>query len=64
MEGCTDGTFPGTGQKFFHCPPGKGLYYPLRNLQPDERYASKNCENELRIIISFLNWHAFFTCSA
>ena len=39
MEGCTDGTFPGTGQKFFSCPPGKALYYPLRNLKPDKRYA-------------------------
>ena len=39
MDGCSDGTFPHTGQKFFNCPPGKGLYYPLKNVQPDERYA-------------------------
>ena len=46
MDGCSNGTFPGTGQKLFHCPPDKGLYYPLRNLQPDERCAHSDCENE------------------
>lgn len=39
MEGCTNGIFHGTGQKFFECPPGKGLYYPLSSLEPDQRYA-------------------------
>ena len=48
MEGCTDGTLPYTGQKFFSCPAGMGLYYPMKNLQPDERCASKNSENDLR----------------
>jgi hypothetical protein len=36
MEGGTDGTLASTGQKFFSCQPGKGLYYPLDNLQPDK----------------------------
>lgn len=39
MEGCGDGTFQATGQKFFKCLPGRGLYYPLKNLIPDPRYA-------------------------
>ena len=39
MDGCKDGTFPATGQKFFSCLYGRGLYYPLYNLQPDQRYA-------------------------
>ena len=39
MEGCSDGTYQQTKQKFFSCPYGKGLYYPFENLQPDERYA-------------------------
>ncbi len=39
LEGCTDGTFHSTGQKFFNCPIGKGLYYPLGKLKPDARYA-------------------------
>ena len=38
MKGCTDGTFNATGQKFFDCPSGKGLYYPLGKVQPDARY--------------------------
>ena len=41
MEGCGDGTYPGTGQKYFNCPYGRGLYYPLKSLQPDERYAAE-----------------------
>lgn len=41
MDGCTDGTFHGTGQKFFDCPSGRGLYYPLKNLRPDARYATE-----------------------
>ena len=36
MEDCSDGTFKATGQRFFSCPHGKGIYYPLDNLQPDE----------------------------
>ena len=39
MEGCNDGTFQGTRQKFFNCPHGTGLYYPLKNLRPDHRWA-------------------------
>ena len=39
MEGCTDGTYQATGQKFFNCPYGMGLYYPLENLVPDQRWA-------------------------
>ena len=38
MEGCTDGTFVATGQKFFNCSQGRGIYYPLVNLQPDVRF--------------------------
>ena len=38
MEGCTDGTLASTGQKFFECMPGRGIYYPLINLQPDVRF--------------------------
>jgi hypothetical protein len=36
MEGGTDGTLASTDQKFFNCQPGKGIFYPLDNLQPDE----------------------------
>ena len=39
MQGCTDGTFYSTGQKFFDCPSGRGLFYPLKNLRLDARYA-------------------------
>lgn len=38
MEGCTDGTFQMTGEKFFDCPDGRGLYFPLAHLRPDERF--------------------------
>ena len=38
MEGCSDGTLLTTGQKFFNCPQGRGMYYPLVNLQPDARF--------------------------
>ena len=38
MEGCTDGTLISTGQKFFNCPQGHGIYYPLVNLYPDARF--------------------------
>ena len=38
MEGLTDGTCRMTGDKFFHCPDGRGLYYPLEHLKPDERF--------------------------
>ena len=36
MDDCTDGTFAGTGQKFFNCPQGRGMYYFLENLMPSE----------------------------
>ena len=39
MEGCTDETYEATGQKFFNCPHNMGIYYPLRNLRPDQRWA-------------------------
>ena len=35
MDGCSDGTLISTGQKFFSCLPGRGIYYPVNNLQPD-----------------------------
>ena len=38
MEGCTDGTLQMTGEKFFDCPDGRGLYFPLARLKPDERF--------------------------
>ena len=37
MEGCTDGTCFLTGQRFFECKPGRGVYFPLVNLQSDLR---------------------------
>ena len=37
-EGCSDGTFPATGEKIFECPPGHGFYFPLANVRPDERF--------------------------
>ena len=40
MKGCSDGKFETTGQKFFHCQHGRGLYYPLKNLQADQRYVA------------------------
>ena len=47
MEGCTDGTFQATGQKFFDCPHGRGLFYPLDKLVPDRRYdENKKDQNE------------------
>ncbi len=41
MDGCTDGTWQQTGQRFFNCPDGMGMYYPLGSLGPDERYSDK-----------------------
>ncbi len=38
MTGCTDGTFNATGEKHFSCTLGKGLYFPLASLRPDERF--------------------------
>ncbi len=38
MDGCTDGTFKATGEKYFTCTYGKGLYFPLASLRPDERF--------------------------
>ena len=38
MEGCTDGTLFSTGQKYFSCISGRGIYLPLTNLQPDIRF--------------------------
>ena len=40
-DGGTDGTYQFTGQKFFDCPPGRGLYLPLANVRPDERFVSE-----------------------
>ncbi len=41
MDGCTDGTWQHTGLKFFNCPDGMGIYYPLGYLRSDERYSDK-----------------------
>lgn len=38
MSGGTDGTFLAEQQKFFNCPPGRGVYLPLASLQPDTRF--------------------------
>ena len=38
MNGCTDGTFKTTGEKYFTCTFGRGLYFPLASLRPDERF--------------------------
>ncbi|XP_064393270.1 uncharacterized protein LOC135340804 isoform X2 [Halichondria panicea] len=38
MDGCTDGTFKTTGEKYFTCTFGHGLYFPLASLCPDERF--------------------------
>ncbi len=38
MDGCTDGTFTTTGEKYFTCTFGHGLYFPLASLRPDERF--------------------------
>ncbi len=38
MDGCTDGTFTTTGEKHFTCAHGKGLYFPLASLRPDDRF--------------------------
>ena len=41
MEGATNGTWQQSGQKFFNCPDGMGIYYPLGSLRSDERYSDK-----------------------
>ena len=38
MDGCTDGILYSTGQKYFNCPQGRGMYLPLSSLQPDMRF--------------------------
>ena len=38
IEGGSDGTVPQTGEKHFHCPPGRGMYFPVMNLKPDQRF--------------------------
>ena len=38
MDKCTDGTLKTTGKKHFTCAHGKGLYFPLASLHPDERF--------------------------
>ena len=57
MDCCTDGTFAGTGQKFFNCPQGRGMYYLLENLKPSEMNATlkenrKHCR-EMKYIAIF-----------
>ncbi len=62
MDGCTDGTFKATGEKHFTCAHGKGLYFPLANLRPDERFGlqaghaasslgNRECVNTLHVRI-------------
>lgn len=46
MEGCGDGTFQATGERFFNCPYGRGLYYPFRNLRPYQKHSPKVAVNE------------------
>ena len=38
MDGCNDGTFKSTEEKYFTCTFGHGLYFPLDSLRPDERF--------------------------
>ena len=42
MDGCTDGTFTRTGQKFFNCPKGRGFYCHLKNLIPSAMNRKNN----------------------
>ena len=48
MEGCTDGTFQMTGQKYFDCQDGRGLYFPLKWLRPDNRTVSVDADGPNR----------------
>ena len=36
MDGCTNGNW--NGKQYFKCPPGRGLFCPLRSLEQDPRY--------------------------
>ena len=36
-EGCGDGTCQQDGLRYFECSPGRGMYYLLQNLKPDDR---------------------------
>ncbi len=40
IAGGSDGTWRQTGEKYFHCEDCKGMYAPLRNLKPDERFTA------------------------
>ena len=60
MEGCTDGLLVSTGQRFFSCDPGRGLYYPLVNLQPDVRDQGAIIGGDLENRKSFLRCTVLF----
>lgn len=62
MDGCSDGTFHATGQKFFNCESGRGLYYPLRNLKPDARYAPEVATDGNREKFYYIIFHAYNHC--
>ena len=47
LDGCTDGTFKATGEKFFNCAPGHGLYFPLASLTPDKRFGDVSEQTNL-----------------
>ena len=47
LDGCTDGTFKATGEKFFTCSHGQGLYFPLASLIPDQRFGGVTEQSDL-----------------
>ena len=65
MEGCTDGTLLSTGQKFFSCLHGQGIYYPRVNLQPDARFVDNlgnRKQPSVQWIICVLQLHITYVC--
>ncbi len=40
IDGGSDGTWHQTGERYFHCEDRKGMYAPLYNLKPDERFTT------------------------
>ncbi len=38
INGGSDGTWRKTGERYFQCEDRRGLFAPLQNLKPDERF--------------------------